>query len=223
MRAISWTADYNLRYRLCTPEMEHDKASTSYDGLGEVVHLGSGKQTFKGGPNNDTIFGESGDDWIDGARGADVLRGGSGDDTLLGNQGKDRLYGGSGDDDLSGNGGRAEFWAGKGADLLGLDVGERDIIHYSSVSQSSLAQGIDFVTPFQPGEDILDLHRIDADISTREDEAFQFIGDAPFSQTAGELRRGGEFLYGDVDGDGTADFVLRISTFDLVTDADILN
>ena len=50
---------------------------------------------------NNSIWGESGDDYIIGRAGADYLFGGSGDDTLEGGVGADSLYGGDGKDLVS--------------------------------------------------------------------------------------------------------------------------
>ena len=64
------------------------------------------------------------------------------------------------------------------------------------------------------GADRLDLKAIDADSSTRGDQAFDFLGDDPFSATPGELRigRGGSLVLGDTDGDRTADLLIRLAS-----------
>lgn len=67
------------------------------------------------------------------------------------------------------------------------------------------------ITDFTQGEDVVDLHVIDA-ITGGTDDAFSFIHDAAFTGggAAGGLRYHfvGSFTYveGDTDGDGTADF-----------------
>jgi Ca2+-binding RTX toxin-like protein len=50
--------------------------------------------------NNDTLFGNGGDDVINGGGGNDFLTGDAGNDTLIGNTGLDKLYGGDGNDIL---------------------------------------------------------------------------------------------------------------------------
>ena len=61
---------------------------------------------------------------------------------------------------------------------------------------------------FDPDRDTIDLRPIDAVVGGRN-SAFDWIGRAGFSDTAGELRiagRGGDlWLRGDTDGDGRAD------------------
>ncbi|WP_370571091.1 hypothetical protein [Phaeobacter sp. SYSU ZJ3003] len=76
-------------------------------------------------------------------------------------------------------------------------------------------RGTDTIADFASDDlDIIRLDRIDADSSTEEDDAFTFIGSAHFSGTAGELRAAdrGDFqrIAGDVDGDGNADFVIKV-------------
>jgi Ca2+-binding RTX toxin-like protein len=67
--------------------------------------LGIGSQTFEGGPGNDIVFGERGNDNLLGGPGEDQLYGGVGDDTLLGGPGNDHLSGGFGADTIDGEGG----------------------------------------------------------------------------------------------------------------------
>ncbi|MEH2508901.1 hypothetical protein V1291_000255 [Nitrobacteraceae bacterium AZCC 1564] len=42
-------------------------------------------------------------------------------------------------------------------------------------------------------------------------EAFTFIGSAAFSHSTGELRFSGNWLSGDLDGDGTEDFQIHVN------------
>ena len=54
--------------------------------------------------------------------------------------------------------------------------------------------------------DRIDLSRIDASSTMVGDQAFNFVGSARFTGTAGELRYASGELQGDVNGDGSADF-----------------
>ncbi|HEY5976354.1 MAG TPA: calcium-binding protein [Solirubrobacterales bacterium] len=68
-------------------------------------HLGIGSQTFDGGPGDDVVFGERGNDRLEGGEGNDQLFGGIGDDLLRGGPGNDRLAGGFGADSIDGQAG----------------------------------------------------------------------------------------------------------------------
>lgn len=68
-------------------------------------YLGVGSQTFEGGPGDDIVFGQRGNDTLRGGEGNDHLFGGIGDDLLRGGPGNDRLGGGFGADSIDGEGG----------------------------------------------------------------------------------------------------------------------
>jgi hypothetical protein len=118
---------------------------------------------------------------------------GAGDDQLFGSAGGDTLYGGLGADAIDGSGGN-------------------DIYLYRAVAESTVASR-DTLT-FAAG-DRIDLSFIDGNGGAAGD-AFAFIGSAAFSNVAGELRAfdgGGQWIVeGDVNGDGTADLVIAVTT-----------
>ena len=62
--------------------------------------------------------------------------------------------------------------------------------------------------------DRIDLRLVDANSTRDYDQAFAFIGNAAFSGTAGELRyrqlSGNTYVLGDTNGDGVADFWIRL-------------
>jgi len=64
--------------------------------------------------------------------------------------------------------------------------------------------------------DHLDLSAIDASTAHSGNDAFAFIGEAAFSNVAGELRVVGSgsdwVIEGDVDGDGIADISIAVTT-----------
>jgi Ca2+-binding RTX toxin-like protein len=72
---------------------------------GACLHLGVGSQTFNGGPGNDLVYGDRGNDRLNGGEGEDSLYGGIGDDQLRGGPGGDLLSGGFGADSLDGEAG----------------------------------------------------------------------------------------------------------------------
>lgn len=67
--------------------------------------LGVGSQVFDGGPGDDIVFGQRGNDTLRGGEGNDQLFGGIGDDVLQGGPGNDRLAGGFGADAIDGEAG----------------------------------------------------------------------------------------------------------------------
>ena len=145
-----------------------------------------------------------------GGFGDDVLVRGGGNDKLFGGRGSDKLNGGAGDDTMDGGAGNDILRGGRGADLLTGGEGADSFFFRPSAPGEA-----DTISDFSSDElDIIRLDRIDADSSTEEDDAFTFIGSARFSGTAGELRAAdrGDFqrIVGDVDGDGSADFVVKV-------------
>ena len=66
----------------------------------------------------------------------------------------------------------------------------------------------------QSERDRIHLRQIDADSATGGDQNFTFIGTSAFTGLAGQLRysvvAGHAFVEGDTNGDGSADFLIRI-------------
>jgi hypothetical protein len=99
--------------------------------------------------------------------------------------------------------GAFKIYGGTAADTLTRGAGN-DIFYYDDVSQSTPAAA-DNILDFTSGDKI-DLHAIDA-ITGGADDAFSFVGNAAFSNHAGELRAvntsGSNWLIqGDTNGDG---------------------
>jgi Ca2+-binding RTX toxin-like protein len=161
---------------------------------------------LSGGTEGDTLTGTNYNDALDGGAGNDSVMGGEGDDKLLGGYGVDRLVGGSGNDKLIGNAGGDTLYGG----------GNADTFVFQYVSQSTVtAGGRDTIFDFSRFQgDKIDLGAIDANIELTGNQAFKLIGSAGFALKAGELRfaksLGDTFVQGDVDGDGQADFAVRV-------------
>jgi len=135
---------------------------------------------------------------------------------LIGNSGANHLDGGDGRDVIDGAGGNDLITGGVGNDRLTGGLGA-DTFVFNAVAESNAttASARDYVTDFSTAEgDQLDVHSIDADSVTVGQQAFNFVGTAHFSHTAGELRyavvNGDAFVYGDTDGNGTADFSIQL-------------
>jgi hypothetical protein len=157
-----------------------------------------GIEAVSGSPYDDTLWGDDADNDLLGRPGSDTIKGWGGDDRLWGDEGNDMLYGGDGDDTFYGMGGNDYIWGGPGADYFhGSGSGQTFV--WSSTSEAPLApdpssptginpNDLDFIWRFDPtGGNVIDLSMIDADIYAAGDQAFTFIGSAPFSGTPGEL------------------------------------
>ncbi len=192
------------------------------NGAGGLDRLegGSGDDVLGGRADADRLFGDNGNDTLSGNSNRDTLFGGANDDELRGNNGDDRLLGENGNDALFGGAGADTLVGGAGLDTLaGRADADRFIFEEGDTGAS---QGTaDLITDFSQAEgDAIVLSAIDA-ITGGGDNAFTFIGEAnAFTGTAGELRYrhvdGETRIFGDTDGDGVADFALRLDgTIDL--------
>ena len=167
------------------------------DSENDTLTGGDGNDRVFGGTNNDRLLGNNGDDHLDGDANRDVLLGGGGDDTVLGGGGFDILTGGQGGD----------IFVFAFAAEIGTTAGNRDII-----------------TDFRVGVDVIDLTEIDANIALGGNQAFAFLGNAAFTNVAGQLRYSAVngLLQGDANGDGLADFALDLTSRPALTVFDIL-
>jgi Ca2+-binding RTX toxin-like protein len=157
--------------------------------------LSAEAQTFVGSDGNDRYTGTEFGDTAKGGKGDDKLFGGAGDDTLIGGLGRDKMAGGEGDD----------LFVFQGRKQSGSEIGARDVI-------KDFADG-----------DLIDLSRIDAVGGKNGDQSFTFIGEASFSGEAGELAvrigSGSTKVLADINGDGHADFAIRL-VGEIALDAD---
>lgn len=156
----------------------------------------AGADVINGGNLQDDVGGRGGNDTVNGNGGNDILSGDGGHDGLNGGAGADRLTGGAGADKLTGGVGGDQFI-------------------FTAISDSTVAVGgRDTVLDFVASQgDRINLTAIDANSRLAGNQAFSFIGNDGFSKTAGELRfvkgSSDSYLYGDVNGDGKADFAIH--------------
>lgn len=165
--------------------------------LDNYIEGNSGRNKLVGGDGHDVINGNAGNDTLDGGAGKDSLNGGAGDDVLKGGNSADSLTGGAGLDKLTG---------GAGADRFVFATGD---------FAGGGASTADRVTDFQHREgDRIDLSSVDANGADAGDGVFTFIGSAAFDKVSGQLRYQASAtvttLLGDIDGDGVADFAIRL-------------
>jgi Ca2+-binding RTX toxin-like protein len=183
---------------------------------GTTITGDNSNNTLTGTAIAETIYGLGGSDTLTGGGGNDTLDGGTGSDKLYGGSGADLLKGGDGNDTLRGDSGRDEAWGGTGADTFvfangsfgGATATSCDVIH-----DFSHAQG-----------DRIKLTSVDAKTSTTINDTFAFIGTAGFHDVAGELRYqqidGNTYVQGDTDGDGAADFWIKLDGLQTLASSD---
>jgi Ca2+-binding RTX toxin-like protein len=178
---VSSLASYQLRANV--EELDLAEGSAAVRGYGQASD-----NVIVGNSADDFLYGRDGNDHLLGGAGADLLYGENGNDTLEGGSGMDRFYGGTG----------ADTFLFRDGDFAGLTSGTADRIH-------------DFA---EADSDKLDFSNVDANSLLGGDQAFAFIGSAAFGHHAGELRyyqqSGVTYVAGDTNGDGTADFAVRI-------------
>ena len=102
----------------------------------------------------------------------------------------------------------------------------RDLFVFSDISDSYLGL-LDSITDFSRAEgDRISLGAIDADESRARNQAFQFIGQNEFTGKAGELRyyhdQGKTYVTGDVNGDGSGDFLIMLQGMHSLTSTDFI-
>jgi serralysin len=189
------------------------------DNVENMTLVGAGAYQGEGNSLANIITGSVADNWLASGDGNDTVSGGAGDDAIFGGPGDDWIRGGTGADYLVGNEGADKFVYYSVAEVGFAGDGTGDLIR-------------DFASVFSGASerDRIDLHRIDANTATADDDAFHFIGGA-FTGTAGELRdvlgivlvvdpdpyvpeppfeSAVRMIEGDVDGDGAADFQLAV-------------
>lgn len=216
-----------------------DQPQKIYGSAGNDVIYGTAHDdTIDGGDGRDVILGGNGDDVINGGDGVDVLVGSLGDDTLSGEGdndklrgrwGDDVLHGGDGDDELLGNADDDELFGGAGNDLMIGGIGSdtidggtgNDIVHYRTADEPDG----DVVLGYDDGV-VFRLRRFDANESTASNDSFDFLGDDDFSGDGGELRYEivgrDTVVYGDVSGDGEADFSFTVVGVQGLTESDFI-
>ncbi|WP_421590303.1 M10 family metallopeptidase C-terminal domain-containing protein [Shinella sp. M27] len=161
----------------------------------------NGNNYIEGRACNDTIFSIDGNDLLHGGDGND----GIGADKIEGCAGIDALHCDAGNDTLVGGALGDSLWGGTGADTF----------KFKSTSDSTTS-GWDTVKDFERGLDKIDLPAIDADLTAAGNNAFSFISAKPVDASAGALwatKAGGNTtVFGDLNGDGTADFAAAAVT-----------
>jgi Ca2+-binding RTX toxin-like protein len=215
-------------------------ADTLVGNTGDNILIGlAGTDFLSGGDGNDRLFGGAGPDTLDGGNGLDAayysdstvgvtvslasgigLGGTAQHDTLInienlsGSGYGDALTGNNGGNVIRGNGGNDVLQGNGGQDIIGGDAGA-DRFLYAATTDSAVGATADRILDFNSSQgDKIDLHLIDAKTTVAGDQAFTFITGA-FTGVAGQLHAIGSgadtLVEGDVNGDGAADFQIKLS------------
>jgi Ca2+-binding RTX toxin-like protein len=171
----------------------------------EILLLGgTGAIDGTGNSLGNTLAGNSGNNTLSGLAGDDIINGGAGNDTLIGGRGTDILTGGNGNDTFR---------------YLDGDLTNRT------------KATADRIADFTAGEHI-DLSRVDALVAASEyfadgKQKFHFIGQNNFHIHSGteiryEISGGNTYVYGSINGDAVADFVIRLDGVHALTVGDFI-
>lgn len=163
-----------------------------------------------GGPGDDILWSNVGEDFIRGADGDDIIDGGPGDDDLLGDADNDQIFGGEGNDFIDGGSGDDILYGGTDLRLRELDKEFEDTITFPD-----LQNGVDIVNLLPPGTSSLGLSEGNLSIDHAASATLTFRdGHAGYNNTLG--------IYSINEDDGTIENLSvlwgNVKTADLDTD-----
>jgi Ca2+-binding RTX toxin-like protein len=141
-----------------------------------------------------------------GTLGHDTIRGTNGVNSLRGSDGNDILYGRGGNDIVNGGDGADTLIGGLGSDILHTSVGaidsSRDLVRYESLKESGVTVATrDVVYWFKPGQDKIDLSKLDANLGLKGNQAFKVV--TGLTKAFGEIKpvKSGADTLVQIDGD----------------------
>lgn len=198
----------------------------------DYAYGGEGNDVIAGNDGNDYVIGENGNDTVWGGNGGDLVNGGGGYDQLHGEDGDDLIRAGADNDYVYGEGGNDRIYGEGGSDYLYGGVGN-DVFFFSALTDSNIGTGIDRIQDFAAGQDRIDLSIMDANILLSGNQAFSWGGAAApgaghagtaWTQYFGASAYSSQFVrvYGDVNGDGTADFSIDVMNVTSMASTDFL-
>jgi trimeric autotransporter adhesin len=158
---------------------------------------------------NNGLTGSNSDELIVGTSNANTISGNGGSDILFGAAGNDNLNGGDGEDFLLGGLGRDLLTGGLGSDYFGFGL----------ITDTGLGSARDIITDFKASEgDVIDLYSMDANTSSPGDQQFSFNTTTAKANSVwykvadvdGDNLNDDLIIYGDVNGNTTADFEIGL-------------
>ncbi|QNM83881.1 pre-peptidase C-terminal domain-containing protein [Sphingomonas sabuli] len=189
-----------------------------------VINGGLGGDIMRGGGGNDIYYVEDNSDHTIETAGAgrdrvyttiswqlenhveDLFARGSATINLTGNNLDNAIVGNAANNIIDGRAGADDLRGARGADTFVFRNGE-----FGGLTASTADRILDFR---RAEGDRIDLQQVDAHRGIDGDQSFTFIGTAEFSGVAGQLRyqitNGNTYVYGDANGDGVADFLIRL-------------
>ncbi len=151
-----------------------------------------------------------------GTRRNDNLRGDNDANILFGGSATDRIFGRAGDDTINGESGTDIMYGNAGADVMTGGLGRDRYIYFRDTDSRPGEGRRDVITDFDSGNDRMEISRIDADLTQRRKQRWDFVEEDAFTGTAGELRfefdaaLGLTIVQGDQTGAGQATFEIAL-------------
>ncbi len=215
------------------PTVKSVASNRALDGWGDIDILTS-IESASGSNFNDQLYGSNGSNDLFGNDGFDFIVGNGGNDYITGGRGHDSLYGGLGRDWIVVD----ELNWGNLNPVNGVNRAVRDLdqsgnlVVYKSVNEST-TQNSDVIDGFVLGDDLIDLTAIDANTKRVGNQNFDSNIVTTWTKKAGQLKiseftglvddhnsavsnatngykLSGVQLEGDVNGDGVADFAIKL-------------
>jgi len=213
--------DFETNPKLDVKVVMNDTALPGIEGqLAMAIRIINVNEARNGTSGNDRLTGTAAADRINGLAGNDTINGGGGNDTITGGIGVDVMTGGAGADtfvflSFRDSAPNQPGVVGNGGFVADQGLGKRDII-----------------TDFVSGVDRIDLSAIDANTHIAGNQKFGWKGAAGFSFSAGELvyktfnfagtANDQTIIYGDIDGNGAADFQIQLKGIKTLSAADFV-
>jgi Ca2+-binding RTX toxin-like protein len=209
---VTSTVDFTLSDNVENLRLSGEAVVGGGNALANQITGNAANNDIHGFDGNDQLIGGAGDDKLAGGNGNDNINGNAGNDTLTGDAGDDKLIADEGNDYILGGAGADTIEGGLGSDTLGGGAGADQFIF----REGTITNTADVILDFSRIDgDKVSLRAVDANTGLTGDQNFSFIGTSAFHKVAGELRfevaGGVTKVYGDVNGDGLADFTLQVN------------